>query len=630
MQDYGFDGVDLDWEPVETADQAPLKALAVALKAAKPGLLLSVPVNFVNANFPGEEARPSFAALAQTVDRLNIMSYGMAGVYEGWKSWHSSALTGEGDSTPSSVDSSVKAYLAAGIPASKLGVGIGFYGLCYQGVLGPNQSAAGMKIAADDGQMSYANIMGGYFTPAAKKWDAAAKVPYLSSAAPLGRKQMHLHQLRGRAVHCREGPLRPREGAGRHHHLDAGSGPPRKQTRRSARPAAGRRKRRVPTLNISSQQEVFYEPICSAGPRSPSLRRSGRQRHLQHHRQRSGGPRSRHRGQRPDLCAALGPQAAGHRQQPQRHHADAGRRGGATTAPGGANQKASLEGCLGETLFNGVWRMTVNSFKPGFQYDTHPGYVLNLEWKNGTTRSIDALNTGLKDFMLVLADGTTLTSDNLQQLTYRKLPQAGGMTFNIPFYADDALPSLAQPSKLLVEIDPSIAAATSSGVSYTTPTPSFRVRLDCAASSRAPRTAPTLPPCPSSKTPQPRPSAPTALHAADRRAGAEDERRPLHRLATGYGGPGQSTQGAQAVTAPTPEAWARALRIEPQPAYSPMIGVLVEMLAYARLTTLQAVEGMDRAELDTSYDDFPALGGDAAGPPGRRRAGLPVHFVSGR
>lgn len=59
------------------------------------------------------------------------------------------------------------------------------------------------------------------------------------------------------------------------------------------------------------------------------------------------------------------------------------------------------------------------------------------------------------------------------------------------------------------------------------------------------------------------------------------------------------------MTAPTPEAWARALRIDPQLAYSPMIGVLVEMLSYARLTTLQAVEGMDRAELDTTYPDFP-------------------------
>ncbi|WP_161881710.1 glycoside hydrolase family 18 protein [Deinococcus alpinitundrae] len=186
VQGYGFDGVDLDWEPIESADQAPLKALAVALKAAQPNLLLSVPINFVNSNFPRGEARPSFADLAQTVDRLNIMSYGMAGIYEGWKSWHSSALMGESESTPSSVDSSVKAYLAAGVPASKLGLGIGFYGLCYQGVSGPRQTAPGMKIAADDGQMSYSNIMAGYFTPAARKWDDSAKVPYLSSATPLG------------------------------------------------------------------------------------------------------------------------------------------------------------------------------------------------------------------------------------------------------------------------------------------------------------------------------------------------------------------------------------------------------------------------------------------------------------
>ncbi|AWN22515.1 hypothetical protein DKM44_04080 [Deinococcus irradiatisoli] len=186
VQAYGFDGVDLDWEPVESADQAPLRALAEALKAAQPGLLLSVPVNFVNANFPSEEARPSFAALARTVDRLNIMSYGMAGTYEGWKSWHSSALRGEGDSTPTSVDSSVRAYLAAGVPASKLGLGVGFYGLCYQGVTGPGQSAPGMKIVADDGEMSYAKLTSRYLTSTVRQWDAAARAPYLSSAAPLG------------------------------------------------------------------------------------------------------------------------------------------------------------------------------------------------------------------------------------------------------------------------------------------------------------------------------------------------------------------------------------------------------------------------------------------------------------
>ena len=59
------------------------------------------------------------------------------------------------------------------------------------------------------------------------------------------------------------------------------------------------------------------------------------------------------------------------------------------------------------------------------------------------------------------------------------------------------------------------------------------------------------------------------------------------------------------MSAPTPEAWARALRIDPQPPYSPTIGTLAEMLSYARLTTLQAVDGLDRSELDITFTDFP-------------------------
>ncbi|WP_310582103.1 DUF664 domain-containing protein [Deinococcus sp.] len=45
-------------------------------------------------------------------------------------------------------------------------------------------------------------------------------------------------------------------------------------------------------------------------------------------------------------------------------------------------------------------------------------------------------------------------------------------------------------------------------------------------------------------------------------------------------------------------------RIEPQPEYSPHIGALVQMMAYARMTTLKAVEGMGVAELDATAPGF--------------------------
>ncbi|WP_110888495.1 hypothetical protein [Deinococcus yavapaiensis] len=150
-----------------------------------------------------------------------------------------------------------------------------------------------------------------------------------------------------------------------------------------------------------------------------------------------------------------------------------------TVTPGGANARVSLEGCLGQTLFNGVWRLTVKAVRPITRYGTYPGYGLTLEWKNGTTRSIDALNTGVKSVTLVLADGTTLTSEDIQSLLYKKLPQAAGTSLELPFYADapKAANQFARPTKLLVEIDAAQAAA--SNVAYTTPTPSFRVLLDC-------------------------------------------------------------------------------------------------------------------------------------------------------
>ena len=182
---YGYDGLDLDWEPVETADQAPLQALVQALRAATPaGTILTMPVGYENVNLPDDLS--IYAAISTDLDQINIMTYGMAGAFQGWKSWHSSALYQTDSATPPSIDSSVKLYLQAGVPAAKLGVGAGFYGLCYTPpVTAPDQALGGATLAGDDGSVSYANIATEYDLSATLR-DTGAHVPYLSFASATG------------------------------------------------------------------------------------------------------------------------------------------------------------------------------------------------------------------------------------------------------------------------------------------------------------------------------------------------------------------------------------------------------------------------------------------------------------
>lgn len=177
--DVGYDGFDLDWEPLDPADMPDFQALAEALRQASPNAVLTVPLGWVNANFA--DVDPFYATVAPLFDQMNLMTYGMAATWDGWESWHSSALFGETASTPSSIDSSVKAYLAAGVPAAKLGIGVGFYGGCWSApVTGPHQPPNGAALVADDNVMSYANIMESYYDAQHDAWDADAHVPYLS------------------------------------------------------------------------------------------------------------------------------------------------------------------------------------------------------------------------------------------------------------------------------------------------------------------------------------------------------------------------------------------------------------------------------------------------------------------
>jgi chitinase len=190
----GFDGLDLDWEPIENYQQPRLLDLFRALRATMPDAILTFPIEALdNSNFPAPD-RSYIADIAPYLDQINLMTYGMDHTYDGWKTWHSSPLYHQDAATPTSIDYVVNNALDAGVPASKLGLGIAFFGSCYsfpateplEDTVG--LSADGSDFLAGDNDMSYANIVTEYAPQGKRYWDEVAQVPYLSLPWPTGTK----------------------------------------------------------------------------------------------------------------------------------------------------------------------------------------------------------------------------------------------------------------------------------------------------------------------------------------------------------------------------------------------------------------------------------------------------------
>lgn len=187
----GYDGIDLDWE--DSVDLDSLVALAQDLRAAKPDILLSYPSGTVNGNF--QTVDPRFATLAESLDRFNVQSYypstAVAGL--GWQSWFNSPVAGAAGPTPIAIDDTLQRFADAGVPKSKLGLGMSFYAICYTGgITGPRQptDGANQQIVGGDNNYPLSLFFAAGSTLAEssaseQKTDAVAQVPYLSLSAPV-------------------------------------------------------------------------------------------------------------------------------------------------------------------------------------------------------------------------------------------------------------------------------------------------------------------------------------------------------------------------------------------------------------------------------------------------------------
>jgi len=154
-------------------------------------------------------------------------------------------------------------------------------------------------------------------------------------------------------------------------------------------------------------------------------------------------------------------------------------------AAGGANQTAALEGCVGESLFNGVWRARVTNAAAITGPNGQRGYALTFEFRNGTTQQRDLAGTGaagavyeLNNFQLALKDGSTHAPSgsilDLQAIATRPVPQGAPHVFRLQYFPPaGASGDVSDADRVVVAITPS------ANVPYAVPNPSLRVRLTC-------------------------------------------------------------------------------------------------------------------------------------------------------
>lgn len=230
----GYDGLDIDLEPVRSGESydtfinelhAKMKAITRADSGNK--MMLDRPLLAVAAT-PSDNAAALLASVQDKIDQINIMTYDMATIWQ-CETWHDSALYDGGKTyattgTPMfSVDNVVNTFKSAGIPLSKLGLGVSLEARIWQGgqfsgsngALSPQQQwirtpvgcnplstnpnsnpppcvlcdkATSKPLNWNDEttpRKGFAELMreetvGGYYKPTYYKWDSATRMPYLS------------------------------------------------------------------------------------------------------------------------------------------------------------------------------------------------------------------------------------------------------------------------------------------------------------------------------------------------------------------------------------------------------------------------------------------------------------------
>ncbi|MGW2785300.1 glycosyl hydrolase family 18 protein [Streptomyces populi] len=139
-----FDGIDIDWEypnscglSCDTSGAAAYKNLMQALRAKFGSNNLVTAATTADGTSGGKIDAADYAGASQYVDWYNVMSYDFFGAFnaQGPTAPHSPLTSYSGIPTPGfTTADAIAKFKSKGVPASKLLIGIGFYGRGWTGV----------------------------------------------------------------------------------------------------------------------------------------------------------------------------------------------------------------------------------------------------------------------------------------------------------------------------------------------------------------------------------------------------------------------------------------------------------------------------------------------------------------
>ncbi|MHB8088441.1 MAG: glycosyl hydrolase family 18 protein [Anaerolineaceae bacterium] len=197
-----FDGIDIDWEyPVSggltngsSDDTANFTLLLNELRLQMDALgetngehyllTIAAPVG------PGSIRNLDLPGIAAAVDWINLMTYDFHGTWDATTNFNAPLFRTVNDPADAALnaDAAVQTYLAEGVPAAKLVMGVPFYGRGWSGVMdvdhGLYQSTAGAAPGTHEaGSFEYNDIRDRYLPTWQYYWNQEANVPWLYDSA---------------------------------------------------------------------------------------------------------------------------------------------------------------------------------------------------------------------------------------------------------------------------------------------------------------------------------------------------------------------------------------------------------------------------------------------------------------